>query len=143
MTEPVELNSEERRRLFEQYPPGTLVDVYVKLREAREKVREYEKQWTAKMEDAEAVLMTKMDELKQTNFKGTSGFTAYLSTLETVGVLDSGDFRAFIEEDENGLDYLDLRPNKEMTMIYAEAHEGALPPGVKLNSKRRVNVRKS
>lgn len=137
------MTPDERRAMFEAATPDTLVAVYADLREAREQVRKTEKGWTEKMEEVAAVLMSKMDQMKQESFRGQCGFTAYISELQTPAVLDHDDLRAFVASQEDGLDYLDLRPNKEMALSYAEAHDGALPPGVKLNSVRRLNVRKS
>ena len=137
------LTSAERRALFEQAVPGTLVDVFVMLRRQKDELNKQKKAVNAEMDDLAFVLITKMDKLEQTSFKGVGDYTAYISELRTTGVLDHDDLRTFVRSRDDGLAFLDLRPNKEMALAYAEEHNGALPPGVKLNSVRRLNVRKT
>lgn len=118
--------------------PENLVTVFVALREERQRYKEKAQLIRVQMDVIERVLLTKMKQLGQQNFKTENGYLAYQKELRTWSVADRDEFLAFL--DENGMDYLQAGIDKAMAEQWVEAHDGAVPPGSKVNTILRVNV---
>lgn len=121
-----------------------LIGKYVKLRDIiKEKNDAHSaamKPYSDAMAGVENILMSVLDANSLTNMKTAAGTASILDKWSAV-VDDPLAFRTFcIEQDQ--LDLADVRANVSAVKDYNEAH-GALPPGVRLSSFRKVGVRRA
>jgi len=98
------------------------------------------KPYSDAMVGVENVLMSVLDANRLTNMKTGAGTASILDKWNAV-VDDPLAFRTFCIE-QNQLDLADVRANVTAVKEYNEAN-GALPPGVRLTSFRKVGVRRA
>ena len=120
-----------------------LIDKYIQMRDA---VDEETNKFKSKIKDAtdvadliEAVLMEKMDQTGLQSGSSTSG-TAYFAdkTMCGVGVWD--ELLPFIMQ--GNPQFLNKAVNKTAVKEYMEENDGALPPGVRWDVERVLQIRK-
>lgn len=132
-------------------PPtaADLVAEYFQLKDQLEvwskKYAEHIKPSQARMEELSNLLLGLLNEQGAESLKTDHG-TAYKSTIVTPSIIDRDAYLDFIEQNwgEIGNEMLQLgAPQKKAVSDYMESHNGMLPPGTKLSSFTRVNVRRS
>jgi hypothetical protein len=121
-----------------------LIGKYVKLRDIiKQKNDEHSaamKPYGDAMAGVENILLSVLDANSLTNMKTAAGTASILDKWSAV-VDDPVTFRTFCIE-QNQLDLADVRANVTAVKDYNEAN-GALPPGVRLTSFRKVGVRRA
>lgn len=90
------------------------------------------------MDTVYKALQAKLQEGGLQNVKSPHG-TAYFSTTMTYGVSDPAAFRAWCAQQGN-FDLFENRVAKSVVDEYVATH-GTLPPGIKVTSNTRLNVR--
>lgn len=117
---------------------------YIALRTRIEQIEAAQKAALAPFKEAKdklAGLLTEwLDQTGQESAKTADG-TVYISNSNFASLADPDAFMDFIAE-TGAFELMDRKANANACIEYAEEH-GALPPGVKINSKRTVGVRKS
>lgn len=117
------------------------VQAYHKLKAKREEMKARHKDELAtvvdKMSLIETAIMKFLNATGQTSAKTAYG-TPYISKLTTVTVVDRDAFMEFIREGGNE-NFLASAANKEAVQEYMAEHK-ATPPGVKVTTKRKVNI---
>jgi len=68
--------------------------------------------------------------------------TVSVKVYHTSPLSDPDAFMDFVREND-AYELMDRRANSTAVREYAEEHEGLLPPGVKINSRRTIGVTKS
>jgi hypothetical protein len=104
---------------------------------------ELKKQLAPLKERYQQIEATLLDELNRTgaNSINTNSGTAYRTTRTSYGIDDPEAFRAWVAAN-NRPDFFENRPSKEALESWIEAGN-PLPPGVKVSSFTKVNIRKS
>jgi len=120
-----------------------LIDKYIQMRDA---VDEETNKFKSKIKDAtdvadliEAVLMEKMDQTGLQSGSSTSG-TAYFADKTMCGVGDWDELLPFIMQ--GNPQFLNKAVNKTAVKEYMEENDGALPPGVRWDVERVLQIRK-
>lgn len=126
-----------------------LVAEYFQLKDQLEvwnkKVAEHIKPTQVRMEELSNLLLALLNQQGAESLKTDHG-TAYKSTIVTPSIVDREAYLDFIEANwgEIGNEMLQLAaPQKKAVQDYIDSHNGMLPPGTKLSSFTRVNVRRS
>jgi hypothetical protein len=123
-----------------------LVEVYLTLRKAREKLKaEYEAQdvdLKADMAKIERALLTLCDETGANGLRTTQGIVIR-QLKERFFCTDWGNFKKFVEA-EGSLDLLERRINqRNFKEFMAERQNDGLPPGVNVLREYDITVRKA
>jgi hypothetical protein len=118
---------------------------FIQVRDAIEELEERHKNelkpWKAAKEKLVGEMLEFLDKTGQKSAKTEDG-TVSISVRHTAVCADPDRFIEFVFE--NGLrELIDRRANALACRDYAEAHDGVLPPGVKINSMRTVGVTRS
>ena len=130
---------------FESLPEGTLIELYLKLRDKHRQIKkEHEKQLApvvSAMLNIETELHRRMQEaqVNSLKLKGKPG-TAYISTTHTAPIRDRSAFLDFVIE-KKAWELLDLKANANAVLTYIE-EKGETPSGVELKVREKVNIRK-
>lgn len=126
-----------------------LVAEYFQLKDQLEawnkKFAEHIKPTQARLEELSNLLLALLNQQGAESLKTDHG-TAYKSTIVTPSIVDRDAYLDFIEQNwgEIGNEMLQLgAPQKKAVQDYMESHNGVLPPGTKISSFTRVNVRRS
>lgn len=122
-----------------------LVKIYTKIRDARTAAKrvfdEQDKELKAKQERIEAELLRFLNENKLDNSRTEHGLF-----YRQVDVLPAGsDWEAFYDwvAKEGAFDALERRIKKGFITEYMETHDGDLPPGVSVNKRYVLRVRRN
>lgn len=120
------------------------------------KLKDQLETWNKKYADFIKPTQTRMEEIKNElhallNQQGgkaikTEHGTASTSVITTPGISDREAYLDFVEQNwtEHGNAMLQLSaPQVTAVKEYMEAHNGALPPGVKISTYTRINITKS
>lgn len=122
-----------------------LVSTFVKIRAKRSAVkRAYEAEYDElgkKLRMVENELLRRALEQKVEGFKTNSG-TTYIKEEKHVSIADPDDFGTFVLE-TGDLAFFEQRPSLGHVMEYQKAHDGNLPPGVRMFRENRMRVRAS
>ena len=134
----------ETKKKVTDLPSGSLVEIYIELRDRRAKRKaEYENADAAdkgKQEKLEGILLSRFNAEGITAINAPSG-TAYTSTRTSARVADKDVFLTWIKETENW-GFLDIKANKTNVAQYRSEQE-ILPPGLNWTEELTVNVRRS
>jgi hypothetical protein len=117
----------------------------VMIRDEIERVEEEQKKQVAPLKAVrDRIIGELLMFLEQTGQKSakTAEGTVSIKVTYTAPLTDPDEFMTFVREND-AYELMDRRANATACKEYAEEHDGALPPGVKLNSKRSVGVTKS
>ena len=121
-----------------------VITAYIKLRDKRSEIKKaYEaedKELTAKMDQLETWLLSKMDEVGTEQLKGGDG-VAFVSTRDRATCGDWGAFWNYLSE-VGRLDMLEKRVASKTVMEYY-TETGELPPGLHINREGAVNIRQA
>ena len=123
----------------------SLVRTFIKIRDKRSELKNA---FTVADEELGRKLKLVENELlDRANKQGTTGFpcdegTAYRVESQHVSIADPDDFRGFVQE-SGDLDFYEQRPSLGHIKEYQKAHEGALPPGIRMFREFRMRVRKA
>lgn len=125
-------------------PSGTLVEMYIQLRDRRAlRKAAFENEDAAdkgKQEKMEGILMQRFNAEGIDSVKSAAG-TAYTDTRVAASVADTTAFYGFcVENDEIGL--MEIRASKTNIQAFKEAN-GDLPPGVNWSETKTIKVRRS
>jgi hypothetical protein len=122
-----------------------LVRVFVKIRDTRAaKKRAFEAIDTdlkAKQRRIENELLRRAIENKMEGFKTAAG-TTYVKEDKHVSIADADEFTEFVLE-SGDLGFFEQRPSLGHVMEYQKAHDGNLPPGIRMFRENRMRVRAS
>lgn len=121
-----------------------MVRVYIKMRDARTKLkREYDAE-DQKIKDQmaviEAAFLESLNESNTQSMKTASG-TAYIAETTKASIADWGALAPWIREND-ALEFLEQRIRASQVTAYLEEYK-ELPPGVNLYRERNVRIRKS
>jgi len=118
-----------------------VIALYIKLRDKKDALRkEFNKSVediTAKMDKIEGALAQHFEKVGQTSAKTDAG-TAYFKTQVRASVQDRDAFLSFVR-DNDMWDFIESKANLTAVQDYLESNEEA-PPGVKVTTRRVVNV---
>jgi hypothetical protein len=119
-----------------------LVSLYVRVRDARDKLKEEYKTALAPFEhemgELSGLMLKFLDDTGQESAKTAQG-TVYASVRHTASLFDPDAFIEFVRENDL-YELMDRKANAPACRDFA-LEKGALPPGVKINSQRIVGVR--
>lgn len=122
-----------------------LVERYVQLRDAKDKIAKEAKEKVAKLEAVmkkiEAILLQQFNEEGLENIRTAAG-TAYKSTKTFASVKDWDAILAFVREHDLW-QFLKHDVAKKAIEEYKEANDDELPPGVEWREEVTINVRRS
>jgi len=120
-----------------------LVRTFIKIRDARsENKRTFEavdEQLKQKLRRVENELLRRAQEQGVKGFTAESG-TTYIKEDKHVSIADSDDYMEFVLETGDLLFY-EQRPSLKHIVEYQNAHDGKLPPGVRMFRENRMRVR--
>ncbi len=71
----------------------------------------------------------------------TKAGTPYIITYESFSVADKDTFMGWVDQND-AIDFLEVRANKSMMQAYKEEHKD-LPPGVNYSATLKIGVKKS
>jgi hypothetical protein len=121
----------------------SLVAEFIKIRDHISKVEEAVKvhlrDFVAKKEELELAMLDHLDAQGAEMVRTKSGTVSKLVRYTAV-LTDPDVFMQYVREFEL-YDLMDRRANANACREHATEHEGLLPPGVKINSKRYAGVR--
>lgn len=122
-----------------------LVRVHLKIRAARsalsKKFNEEDDKLKAQQERVENELLRFLNDNNMKNSKTESGTFYWQKEIQPVGS-DWDRFYSWVKEND-AFDALERRIKKGFVTEYMEEHDGDLPPGVSVNTKRVVRVRRA
>lgn len=124
---------------------GQVVDVYLKIRDARAKLKkEYEAADNKLKESLTTLDNFMLGQLIDTGATSvrTEGGTVFRQEEIKPSASDWSAFYDFIREN-NCFDALERRVKKEFVKEYMDTHEGRLPPGISVHKEFAVRVRRS
>jgi hypothetical protein len=121
-----------------------LVRTFIKIRDRRKAIKaSFEDEDTdlkAKLRLVENELLRRAQDGKMTTFTTESG-TAYRSEDKHVSIADPDDFKDFLADAEDPYLFYEQRPALGRILEYQKAHDGELPPGIKMFREFRMRVR--
>jgi uncharacterized protein YbjQ (UPF0145 family) len=120
-------------------PIGTILKMYVHLRDQRDLHVKMAKDFSTQMGKVEAVLLKRMSE-DETDRLGADGVVAFKAVQDKAHVSDFEKFLDFVITGERR-DMLTSAVRQDAVKEFL-AESGSLPPGVSLNRIVKVNVRK-
>lgn len=94
----------------------------------------------AKREKVDAEFLSRFNTQGVTNVKTNHG-TPYIIKRESYTVADKDAYMAWIEQN-NALDFLEVRCNKTMVDTYKETH-GEIPPGLNYSAKLCIGLKRA
>jgi hypothetical protein len=120
-----------------------LVRVFIKIRAARSDLKR-----TFETEDGELkgkLRQVENELLRRALEQGLKGFntnngTTYVKEEQHVSIADPDDFMEFVKE-EGDLYFYEQRPSLGHVREYQKAHDGELPPGIRMFRENRMRVR--
>jgi len=122
-----------------------LVRVFIKLRGKRSELKtafeEEDEELKQKQRMVENELLSRAIEEKCTGFTTKVG-TTYISEERHVSIVDSDEFTSFVRDTNDYLFY-EQRPSLGHVTEYQKAHDGLLPPGIRMFMENRMRVRAS
>lgn len=120
------------------------VKLYIQLRDKKAELKaEYEAKVAdidEKLNKLEAKLLQVFNETGMDSVRTEFG-TAYVTTRNSVSVVDRDAFLSFVRE-TGGFSLLEVRPSRSAVPEFAAAN-GEPPPGVTIRTERVVNIRRS
>ena len=123
---------------------GQLISVYlatkVKRKELERELAEKLAPYKQLMENIETKLLERMLKEESQNITAATGGTAYISTTYTAPIRDREAFLNFLIE-KRAWELLDLKANAPAVRQFIQ-DEDAVPAGVELKPRVRVNIRK-
>jgi len=121
----------------------SLVRVFIKIRDKRSGLKRAfdveDEELKAKQRKIENELLRRALEDKVEGFKTTAG-TTYIKEDRHVSIADSDEFTAFVLS-VGDLAFFEQRPSLGHISEYQKAHDGNLPPGVRMFRENRMRVR--
>lgn len=131
--------------MAEEIGTDRLVRAFIKIRAQRgankKAFEAVDEELKAKLRTVENELLRRAQEQKVTSFKTADG-TTYISEERHVSIADADEFTAFVLESGDPYFY-EQRPSLGHITEYQNAHDGNLPPGVRLFRENRMRVRAS
>jgi len=84
--------------------------------------------------------------LRRATENGLEGFkcaegTTYISEEQHVSIADQDTFREFLTDTEDPFGFYEQRPSLGRIKEYQKAHDGDLPPGIRMFRENRMRVR--
>lgn len=121
------------------------VATFIKIRDGIAEIEERHKAelkpWNDLKEKATGELLQLLDDAGLKSAKTAAG-TVTVKVFHTSPLSDPDAFMDFVREND-AYELMDRRANSTACIEFAESHDGKLPPGVKINSRRTVGVTKS
>jgi len=124
--------------------PAELVELYIKLRDAKEAAaEEYKKSMERTnlgMQKLEAILLDRLQVLEVDSLTAKGIGTVYRNTQYSATVQDAREFKAFLDS-SGDWELADIRANK--TAVRAALAAGKSVPGVNFTTNHTVGIRRS
>lgn len=122
-----------------------LTDVYVKIRDARQKLKKHweteDEKLKEKLQKLEAAMLAFLNDTNQNSAKTDSGIIYRQEEITPTGS-DWDMFYSWVKEND-AFDALERRIKKAFIKGYMEDHGGGIPPGVSVYREYVVRVRRS
>jgi len=125
-------------------PDGVLIEAYLKMRKLRDEAKRAfvvaQKPTLDGMQAIENEMLRRLNE-SETDSKSSDKGTAYVTSKKSATLMDREAFFNYVHSND-AWDLADLRANCAAVEKFGEANDGELPPGVKFNVEKAVNIRK-
>lgn len=119
------------------------IALYIRLRDKKSEIKDRHTKELApldeKMQKIEAALQKRFNKLGEESARTTAG-TAFVSRQLAGKVVDRDAFLEFVKEND-AYDFLENKVNTTAVQQYIDEHEEP-PPGIDVNIRRRINVRR-
>lgn len=125
-------------------PVDALVRTFVRIRDKRADLKraweEQDEELKGKQRTVENELLRRTLEDGCEGFKTTYG-TTYVAEERHVSIGDPDEFAQFLTSEDDPFLYFEQRPSLKRITEFQKAHDGNLPPGIRMFRENRVRVR--